>query len=148
MNANDPARDERADRNLLFGVLALQMDFIRREDLIAATSAWVLDKARGLDQILLERQALTADEHALLVALVAKHLAKHNDDPQQSLAAVSSVGSIRDELRKLGDPQLDASLAAVAQNAPALVKTSNFGPRTVTSRSSHYSRPSRAFWSP
>ena len=119
MNANDPARDDRADRNLLFGVLALQMDFIRREDLIAATSAWVLDKARSLDQILLERQALTADEHAMLVALVAKHLAKHNDDPQQSLAAVSSVGSIREELRKLGDPQLEASLAAVALNVPA-----------------------------
>lgn len=117
MNANIPARDERADRNLLFGVLALQMDFIRREDLIAATSAWVLDKARGLDQILLQCKALTADEHGLLVALVAKHLAKHNDDPQQSLAAVSSVGSIRDELRKLGDPQLDASLAAVAQQS-------------------------------
>jgi serine/threonine protein kinase len=119
MNANNAARDERADRNLLFGVLALQMDFIRREDLIAATSAWVLDKSQGLDQILLERQALTADEHALLVALVAKHLAKHNDDPQQSLAAVSSVGSVRDELRKLGDPQLEVSLAIVAKNAPA-----------------------------
>jgi len=119
MNANDAARDERADRNLLFGVLALQMDFIRREDLIAATSAWVLDKSQGLDQILLKRQALKTDEHALLVALVAKHLAKHNDDPQQSLAAVSSVGSVRDELRKLGDSQLDASLAIVAKQPAA-----------------------------
>src|SRR5260370_170700 len=30
-----------ADRNLLFGILALQMDFIRRDALIAAMHAWV-----------------------------------------------------------------------------------------------------------
>ena len=39
-----------ADRNLLFGVLAMQMDFVSREDLIAAVSAWVLDKSRPLDR--------------------------------------------------------------------------------------------------
>ena len=32
-----------SDRNLLFGVLALQLDFIRRDDLVAAMNAWVLD---------------------------------------------------------------------------------------------------------
>src|SRR5262249_35564205 len=31
-----------ADRNLLFGILALQMDFIRRDALIAAMNAWVV----------------------------------------------------------------------------------------------------------
>ena len=30
-----------ADRNLLFGILALQMDFIDREQLVAAMGAWV-----------------------------------------------------------------------------------------------------------
>ncbi len=35
-----------ADRNLLFGILALQMDFISRDALIAAMNAWVLDKAK------------------------------------------------------------------------------------------------------
>jgi hypothetical protein len=36
-----------SDCNLLFGILALQMDFIGRDDLIAAMSAWVVDKAPG-----------------------------------------------------------------------------------------------------
>jgi hypothetical protein len=31
-----------ADRNLLFGILALQMDFVSRDALIAAMHAWVL----------------------------------------------------------------------------------------------------------
>ena len=41
-----------ADRNLLFGILALQMDFIGRDALIAAMHAWVLDKAKPLGRIL------------------------------------------------------------------------------------------------
>src|ERR1700678_1030092 len=35
-----------ADCNLLLGILALQMDFIDRDALIAAMHAWVLDKSR------------------------------------------------------------------------------------------------------
>ena len=34
-----------ADRNLLFGILALQMDFISRDQLIEALHAWVLAKS-------------------------------------------------------------------------------------------------------
>lgn len=36
-----------SDRNLLFGIIALQMDFIKREQLVAATSTWLTDKTRG-----------------------------------------------------------------------------------------------------
>jgi hypothetical protein len=44
-----------ADRNLLFGILALQMDFISRDALIKAMHAWVLDKHKPLGQILVEQ---------------------------------------------------------------------------------------------
>ena len=80
-----------ADRNLLFGILALQMDFIGRDDLVAAMSAWVLDKAKSLGEILRALGKLAEDEHALLEGLVRKHLERHGNDPQRSLAAVSSV---------------------------------------------------------
>ena len=50
-----------ADRNLLYGILALQMDFISRDALIAAMNAWVLDKAQPLGHILVEGAALRAD---------------------------------------------------------------------------------------
>ena len=43
-----------ADRNLLFGILALQMDFISRDVLVAAMNAWVLDKGKPLGQVFLE----------------------------------------------------------------------------------------------
>ena len=102
-----------SDRNLLVGILALQMDFIDREQLIAAMNSWVLQKSKRLDQILLEQNSLRDDTRALLVAMVEKHLELHGGDAEKSLAAVSSFGSVRDELRDLGDPQVDATLASV-----------------------------------
>src|SRR5262245_32689141 len=85
----EPMPHPAADRNLLFGILALQMDFITRDDLVAAMHAWVLDKAKPLGQILREAGRLADDEHALLEALVRKHLERHHNDPEQSLAALS-----------------------------------------------------------
>ncbi len=73
----------------------------------------MLDKAKPLGQVLHEQGALGVDEQALLDALVQKHLEKHNNDLEKSLAAVSSVGSVRDELERIADPDVQASLAAV-----------------------------------
>src|SRR5260370_33682687 len=98
------------DRNLLFGILALQMDFVTREQLVAAMNAWVLAKEKPLGQILAERGALAADRRALLEALVAEHLKLHGNDPEKSLAAVSSAGAIKDALGQINDPGLQASL--------------------------------------
>jgi formylglycine-generating enzyme required for sulfatase activity/tRNA A-37 threonylcarbamoyl transferase component Bud32 len=103
-----------ADRNLLFGILALQMDFVGRDALIAAMNAWVLDKNKPLGQILRERGQLAEDEHALLEAMVRKHLEKHGNDPERSLAAVSSVGPLRHELQQIADADVQASLAHVS----------------------------------
>src|SRR5215469_12782489 len=99
-----------ADRNLLFGILALQMDFISRDALIAAMHAWVLDKLKPLGQVLQEQGALSGDQRTLLEALVQEHLRLHNNDPEKSLAAVSSITSVRRDLESIADPDLHASL--------------------------------------
>ncbi len=78
-----------ADRNLLFGILALQMDFLGRDPLIAAMHAWVLDKTRPLGQILVEQGALKPDERDVIEALVGKHLERHGGNIEKSLAAVN-----------------------------------------------------------
>ena len=84
----------RTDHNLLFGILALQMDFVSRDALLAAMNVWVLQKATPLGQILIDEGALRADTHALLQAPMQKHLELHGGDAQKSLAAVSSLGSV------------------------------------------------------
>jgi eukaryotic-like serine/threonine-protein kinase len=107
---DSPPTPPSADRNLLFGILALQMDFIGRDALIRAMHAWVLDKAKSLGQILREQGALRDDTRAALEMVVQKHLEMHGDDPQKSLAAVSSIGSARRELEQVADPDVHASL--------------------------------------
>jgi tetratricopeptide (TPR) repeat protein len=99
-----------ADHNLLFGILALQMDFIDGEALIAAMHAWVLKKSKPLGQILVEQLALGVADRDLLEALVQRHLQRHRNDAQQSLAVLSGVGSLREDLRRLADADLQASV--------------------------------------
>src|SRR3954452_14133007 len=91
------------DRNLLFGMLALQLDFITRDQLIDAMHAWVLAKDKPLAQILTERGSLAASRRALLEALVHEHLAQHHDDRQQSLVSLSATGGCRQALVQFKD---------------------------------------------
>src|SRR5207245_7915038 len=103
-----------ADRNLLFGILALQMDFISRDALIAAMNAWILDKDKPLGQVLMEQAVLSPDRHALLEALVQEHLKLHGNDPEKSLAAVAAEDGVREELQQIADSDVQASLANVS----------------------------------
>src|SRR5262245_61034285 len=100
-----------ADRNLLFGILALQVNFLSRDALIQAMNAWVLDKQRSLGAILVEQGALRPDLHDALEVMVAKHVELHDHDPHKSLAAVSSSGALRHDLEQVADPDVQASVS-------------------------------------
>src|SRR5262245_25752290 len=121
-----------SDCNLLFGILALQMDFIARDALIASMHAWVLAKSRPLGDILQDQGALQADDRALLDALVQRHLLRHDNDVQRSLAAVSSIHSARQHLERIADADVQASLAQVAarSGSDSEVTSEHLGPGT------------------
>jgi WD40 repeat protein/serine/threonine protein kinase len=99
-----------SDRNLLFGILALQVDFISRDTLVAGMLAWVLNKAKPLGQVLQEQGVLPAESRSVLEALVARHLELHDGDAQKSLAAVAAPEPVRAELSRIVDHDLHASL--------------------------------------
>jgi len=103
-----------ADSNLLFGILALQLDFISRDALVTGMNAWVMDKKKPLGQILVAQGVLGLERHALLEALVQEHLKQHDNDPHQSLAALSSLRSARQDLERIVDPDMQASLGHVS----------------------------------
>jgi formylglycine-generating enzyme required for sulfatase activity/serine/threonine protein kinase len=108
-----------ADRNLIFGLLALQMDFITREQLLDAMNSWMLDKQTPLAEILCQRHVLADDDRFALDALVERHVARHGN-PQASLAALRVEPSVRRDLDRLDDADVQASLAGVpAQDSPA-----------------------------
>ncbi len=65
-----------SDRNLLFGILALQRGFIRPEQLIAALHAWALTPNRPLADFLVEQRALDLAQRAVIDSLVAARIGK------------------------------------------------------------------------
>jgi eukaryotic-like serine/threonine-protein kinase len=77
-----------AERDLLFGLLALQNGLIDQVQLVAAFQAWTLDKARALADHLVGRGDLDVDDRAAVDALVARHIRKHGGDVERSLAAI------------------------------------------------------------
>jgi eukaryotic-like serine/threonine-protein kinase len=108
----EPSANPRGDaaQSLLFGLLALQNNFIDRETLLAGFNAWIADKSQPLDQILLDRGALSPARHAVLQVLVQEHLQQHGFDPQRSLTSLTVVPSVRDDLEDIPDFELQASL--------------------------------------
>ena len=100
--------------DLLLGLLALQNSFVDRTGLLDAFNIWVADKSKPIGRILVDRGALSANRLTLLEGLVEEHLKEHGGDPEHSLAILSSIGSVRDDLAKLGDPDLAYSLGHVS----------------------------------
>jgi hypothetical protein len=107
-----------ADRNLLFGITALQNDFITRDALIAAMNAWAIAKHRPIGEILVEAKALDPVDREALEAMIARRLAKHDNNPAASLAAISSAGSVAEALRReIADPDILASINQIPSDS-------------------------------
>ena len=107
-----------ANEQLLFGILALQNDFVTREQFIAAFDSWVHDKSRKLAEILENQRAMSLDQRQVLESLVGLFLKKHGGNAERSLASLSTASPVRFDLQKLNDADLEASLVHVGQSTP------------------------------
>jgi serine/threonine-protein kinase len=107
----------RADIDLLFGLLALQNGLIEQGTLFAAFTTWAREKDLTMAGILQRQGSLDAQERALLEGLVEKHLERHGGDSEKSLASISSIESVRQELSQIDDPELCASLPPLSTTA-------------------------------
>jgi serine/threonine protein kinase/tetratricopeptide (TPR) repeat protein len=96
------------DRNHLFSVLALQMDFVSREALRRAVETWDADPSRSIASILLELGSLAPSRASLLETLVEEHIQVHGVD---SLLSASTVTGADDSTSLL------ASLAPLLRDA-------------------------------
>src|SRR5262249_37233474 len=106
-----------SERNLLFGLLALQTGLINQAQLVAAFHAWTQARDRPMAEILTEQGALESPCQALVEGLVIEHLRRHGSDHQQSLAAIGVGRSTRECLVQIGNAELDASLAHVGSGS-------------------------------
>lgn len=109
-----------ADRNLLFGLIALQNGLINQDQLVSAFRTWCRDAPRSLAECLIDDRALDAEGRAAVEALVELILKQHDGDATASLAAMRVGGSTRERLRELNDPDLNATIDHVpsASNDP------------------------------
>src|SRR5262249_3580251 len=73
---SSPRAHMSTDRNLLFGVLALQADFIDKVQFAEACSAWAARKETPLADLLVERGWLSAEDRADVEKLLARKLAR------------------------------------------------------------------------
>jgi tRNA A-37 threonylcarbamoyl transferase component Bud32 len=101
-----------ADRDLLYGLLALQNGMVTRDELVAAFAVWN-GGGRPMSDLLANQARLGQDERALLAALVENHLKRHGGDLERSFAALQLNRSTRESLVAAGGPAVEATLSHV-----------------------------------
>jgi hypothetical protein len=68
------------DRDLLFGLVALESRFIDRSQLLAAIQDWVKDRSRTLADVLESRASLTGEESTIVDAVIDGKTPDVSDD--------------------------------------------------------------------
>ncbi len=101
------------DRNLLFGILALQVEKIHRVQLRKAMLQWTLNKNQTIGQILVEDNAISAEECEILEQMVSRHIQVNGGDPRKILTNLILSSSIRSDLESLHDPEIQNSLSVI-----------------------------------
>jgi serine/threonine-protein kinase len=114
------------DRNLLFGVLALQADLLSPAQFAEACSAWAGRKDTPLADLLVERGLLDPSDRADVDKLLQRKLAKHHGDARAGLAEVTT-DQIRQSLAGLDDPDIRHTLTPPAA-AHVLTHTTDYLP--------------------
>src|SRR5947209_16174190 len=100
------------DRNLLFGVLALQADLLDAARFAEVCAAWATRKDTPLADLLVERGWLTTEDRADVQRLLERKLRKHGGDARAGLNAAAGE-AVRQSLAGLEDPDIQASLAGL-----------------------------------
>lgn len=120
-----------SDRNLLFGILAVQMSFVSRHDLVAGMSSWVQHKDKALGQILLEQGRLTVPQVQGLEALVSQYVTLLGGNVALSLKSLAGAGTAASGLTPIDDEDVRSSLAC-ALDTDGAATGSDFAPGDVS----------------
>ncbi|HBE62171.1 MAG TPA: hypothetical protein DDX19_05270 [Rhodopirellula baltica] len=97
------------DRNLLFGVLALQDALISREAFVRACGLWAMDTGQSLSELLESEGIINRSDRVLVEARLERKILAKGGDPRKSLADAID-NDIRLTLSESLDPQTIASL--------------------------------------
>lgn len=118
----------RHEQNLLLGLIALRMNFISREQFLAAARAWCGNKSAGLDAILQQQGTLSPQQQVAVRDVFSAEGKGDGLSTRQIVALISSHDSLQEALRLVDDPDINATLDHIAN------ESSEFGSETCSFR--------------
>jgi serine/threonine-protein kinase len=119
------------DRNLLFGVLALQADLIDNDQFVQACTLWTAQKERPLADILVDQGWMTRADEGDVERLLERKLKKHDGDAKASLAQMAGPAA-REALETLDRATFHESLSwLLGSGSLPPVSTVNHQPQSL-----------------
>lgn len=116
------------DRNLLFGVLALQVDLIDAKQFAEACAHWTAKKEVPLSEILIELGWISETDRREVDRFVERRIRKHRGDVHASLVS-SADDTVNRTLAQIEDDDVEDSLVQASDvPLPNLVTTINLSP--------------------
>ncbi|MFM7148990.1 MAG: protein kinase domain-containing protein, partial [Gemmataceae bacterium] len=122
------------DRNLLFGIVALQNNFVTGEQLSEVMLAWMNDRKKPVGEIFIQKGILQSEEISLLNDLAERQLRRFHGDVEKSIQAMELSNSAQRALGTIADPELRQSLAHLTPNASSLLQPSSSHLKPESSR--------------
>ncbi|MEM7558892.1 MAG: serine/threonine-protein kinase [Planctomycetota bacterium] len=101
------------DQNLLFGIMALQVNAINSEQLVSAMNQWAPERSETLGTLLLEQGALSADQKDAIESLVVARLQLFADDATRCFAEFDSGTDVTSLVDRFSADAVTTSLALV-----------------------------------
>jgi serine/threonine protein kinase len=115
-----------ADRNLLFGVLALQLDLLDAQQFADGCAGWAVSKTAALGEWLVARGWLTPADRAEVERLLERKVKKHGSGA--ALRAATDAGAVRQALDGVPGPEIRQSLGLPPADGKAVPPTKTYLP--------------------
>lgn len=120
---------EMTDRNLLFGLIAMQSDLIEMRQFVDACTLWGAQKDCSLADVLVEQGWLIAEDREHVEYPLNRHMKKVAGDVKRSLAGMPD--SVKVALESIDDEDIQNSLSGV-QPSERITTTQQISSVTVS----------------
>ncbi len=102
------------DRNLLFGLIAMQSDLIEMRQFVDACTLWGSRKENSLADVLVEQGWLLSDDREHVEYILKRRMQKTDGDVKKSLAGMPD--EVKNTLARIGDQDIRESLSGGRQD--------------------------------
>ena len=123
------------DQNLLFGVLALELELIDIRQFAEVCCTWAAHKDKSLADLLVERTWLNAEERTEVQRLMERKVSRKQGDVRQALSDAAGP-ELRDVMRGVADAQIEQTVSLL-EPVPGFVRVSETA-ELAQSEISHY----------